>query len=68
MRKGVLIYNYFIEKHNETQLSSHEYFCNIFNNEAITDCRDAHALLIWRTFNLSNLDEYSDLYIKKFCC
>lgn len=66
MRKGVFFYDYLdsIEKLDETQLPSPEYFYNKLNDEEINDSQYSHAQLVWNTFNLKNLGEYSDLYMK----
>lgn len=66
MRKGIFFYGYLdsVERLNETQLSSQEYFYNKLNDELITDSHFQHAQLIWSKFNLGNLSEYSDLCMK----
>ena len=64
-RKGVYPYDYMdcFEKFNE-KLPSKEDFYSIMNNEHISDKDYQHAKTIWETFNLKNMGEYHDLYLK----
>ena len=64
-RKGVYPYDYMdsFYKFNE-KLPTKEDFYSILNNEHITDEDYKHAQNVWKTFKLSNMGEYHDLYIK----
>ncbi|KAJ8975146.1 hypothetical protein NQ317_012423 [Molorchus minor] len=64
MRKGVFFYDYLdkIERLDETELPDIEHFYNKLNDTNIDETDYAHAQLIWQTFNIQTLDEYSDLY------
>ncbi|KAJ8977854.1 hypothetical protein NQ317_018691 [Molorchus minor] len=66
MRKGVFFYDYLdkIERLDETKLPDIEHFYNKLNDTNIDETDYAHAQLIWRTFNIQTLGEYSDLYMK----
>ncbi|KAJ8973246.1 hypothetical protein NQ317_005459 [Molorchus minor] len=66
MRKGVFFYDYLdkIERLDETKLPNIEHFYNKLNDTNIDETDYAHAQLIWRTFNIQTLGEYSDLYMK----
>ncbi|CAG9836230.1 unnamed protein product [Diabrotica balteata] len=65
-RKGVFCYDYIDkwEKLDETQLPSPEHFYNKLNDEALPNEKYEHALNVWKQFNIQNLGEYSDLYLK----
>ncbi|KAJ8972418.1 hypothetical protein NQ317_011063 [Molorchus minor] len=66
MRKGVFFYDYLdkIERLDETKLPDIEHFYNKLNDMNIDETNYAHAQLIWLTFNIQTLGEYSDLYMK----
>ena len=52
------------KKFNETELPSKDTFCSTLNLEDILDDDYAHVINVWNTFNISNLGEYRDLYVK----
>ena len=64
-KKGVYPYDFMdsFEKFNAT-LPSKEEFYNILNDEHITDEKYKHANSVWNTFNLKNMGQYHDLYLK----
>ena len=49
---------------NETELQSKDKFYSTLNLEDISDDNYAHAINVWNTFNISNLGEYHDLYVR----
>ena len=65
-RKGVYPYDYFssFEKFEEKELPPPEAFYNTLTDEAVRPEDYQHAQNVWRTFNLKNLGEYHDLYLK----
>ena len=65
-RKGVYPYDYMdsFEKFNKTELPTKEEFYSILNNEHISDDEYKHARIVWETFNLKNMGEYHNLYLK----
>ena len=64
-KKGVYPYDYMdsFEKF-DTTLPSKEEFYNILNDEHITDEKYQHAKTVWNTFDLKNMGQYHDLYLK----
>ena len=52
------------KKFNETKLPSKDKFYSTLNLEDILDDDYAHAINVWNTFNINNLGEYHDLYVK----
>ena len=64
-RKGVYPYDFMstVDKFNE-KLPNKEDFFSILNNESISDEDYTHANNVWKTFKLSNMGEYHDLYLK----
>ena len=67
LRKGVYPYEYVDnwEKLDETSLPSKEYFYSNLNMEDINDIDYRHAYNVFKRFELENLGEYHDLYLKK---
>ena len=66
LRKGVYPYEYMDswKRLNETKLPSKDKFYSTLNLEDISDDDYAYAINVWNTFNISNLGEYHDLYVK----
>ena len=64
-QKGVYPYDFMdsFEKFNG-KLPLKEDFYSILNDEHISDKDYAHAQNVWNTFNLKNMGEYHDLYLK----
>ena len=52
------------EKLIETSLSEKEEFYNNLNMEDITDANYMHAKRVCKDFEIRNLGEYHDLYLK----
>ena len=65
-QKGVYPYDYMncLEKFSETQLPIKEDFYSKLNDQDITDKEYKHAQDIWEKFQIRNLGEYHDLYLK----
>ena len=65
-QKGIYPYDYMNswEKFNETKLPPKSLFFSKFNNEHISDKNDEYAKNIWNKFEVNNLGEYHDLYLK----
>uniref|UniRef100_UPI0035900141 uncharacterized protein n=1 Tax=Myxine glutinosa TaxID=7769 RepID=UPI0035900141 len=65
-QKGIYPYDYMdsFERFNETQLPSKENFYNKLNNSHISDKDYVHAQNVWEKYNIKNLGEYHDLYLK----
>ena len=66
LRKGVYPHEYMDswKRFNETELPSKDKFYSTLNLEDISDDDYAHAINVWNTFNISNLGEYHDLYVR----
>ncbi|XP_068704896.1 uncharacterized protein [Montipora foliosa] len=64
-KKGVYPYDFMdsFEKFNE-KLPPKEEFYSILNDEHISGDQYKHAQNVWNTFNLKNMGEYHDLYLK----
>lgn len=65
-RKGVYPYDYMTnwQAYSESKLPSKKHFFNSLTNENISDDDYKHAQLVWSQFNIKNLGEYTDLYLK----
>ena len=65
-RKGVYPYDYIQDssKFLEEKLPEQKDFYNILNEEELSSADYEHAQHIWQTFNIKNLGEYHDLYLK----
>ena len=66
VRKGVYLYEYMTswDKFMETQLPHKQAFHSALDMHDISECNYEHAQKVWRAFNLKNLGEYHDLYLK----
>ena len=65
-RKGVYPYDYMdnFSKFNDTELPQREDFYNLLTDNNISEDDYSHARDVWNTFNLHNMGEYHDLYLK----
>ena len=65
-RKGVYPYEYMdsMKRFNKTELPSKDKFYVTLNLEYISDDDYLHAINVSNTFNINNLGEYHDLYVK----
>ena len=65
-KKGVYPYDYMdsTSKFNDTQLPNREHFYSLLTDENISEDDYQHAKDVWNTFNLKNMGEYHDLYLK----
>ena len=64
--KGVYPYDYMdsFQKFDDTKLPSKKDFYSQLTDEDITDDDYSHAQKVWNTFNIENMGEYHDLYLK----
>ena len=65
-RKGVYPYDYMdsFSKFNDTELPQREDFYSLLTDNNISEDDYSHAKNVWNTFNLQNMGEYHDLYLK----
>ena len=65
-KKGVYPYDYMdsFSRFNENQLPKREEFYSILNGSDISEDDYKHAQEVWDAFNIRNLGEYHDLYLK----
>ena len=65
-KKGVYPYDYMdtFEKFDEKKLPKKEDFYSLLTDEDISDNDYQHAINVWNTFNIKNMGEYHDLYLK----
>lgn len=66
LKKGVYPYEYITDesKFQETKLPSIDMFYSKLNESSITHEEYEHAQKVWKAFNIQNLGEYHDLYLK----
>ena len=65
-RKGVYPYDYMdsFSKFNDTELPHREKFYSLLTDENISEDAYSRPENVWNTFNLQNMGEYHDLYLK----
>ena len=65
-KKGVYPYDYMnsFEKFADRQLPKKEDFYSLLTDEDISDDDYQHAIDVWNTFDIQNMGEYHDLYLK----
>ena len=65
-RKGVYPYDYMdsFSKFNDTELPKRKEFYSLLTNANISEDAYRHAKDVWNKFNLKNMGEYHDLYLK----
>ena len=65
-RKGVYPYDYMdsFSKFNDRELPQRKDFYSLLRGENISEDDYSHAQNVWNTFNLQNMGEYHDLYLK----
>ena len=65
-RKGVYPYDYMdsFSKFNDIELPKREEFYSLLTDNNISEDNYNHAKNVWNTFNLKNMGEYHDLYLK----
>ena len=65
-KKGIYPYDFMdsFKKFNKKVLPMKEEFYSILNDEHITNEDYEHAQNVWNKFNISNMGEYHDLYLK----
>ena len=66
LKKGIYPYEYMSEweKFKETKLPPKEAFYSKLNMAGVKDEDYEHARKVWREFEIKNLGEYHDLYLK----
>ena len=65
-QQGVYPYDYMdsFNRFEETQLPNKEDFYSILNDEHISDEDYEHAKRVWNTFNMKNMGNFHDIYLK----
>jgi len=65
-KKGVYPYDYMdsFSRFNETELTSRKDFYSILNDTDISEDDYKHAQEVWDAFEIQNLGDYHDLYLK----
>ncbi|GBM23420.1 hypothetical protein AVEN_188767-1 [Araneus ventricosus] len=66
LKKGIYPYEYMssFSKFVETQLPPRSAFHSSLVNEGISEADYEHAQNVWKCFNIKNLGEYHDLYVR----
>ena len=66
IRKGIYPYEYMdsFERFNETSLPSIDKFYSSLTKKNISSSEYEHAQKVWKHFNIKNLGEWHDLYLK----
>ncbi|GBN09741.1 hypothetical protein AVEN_109846-1 [Araneus ventricosus] len=66
LKKGIYPYEYMssFDKFEETELPPRSAFHSFLTNERITEAEYERAQNVWKCFNIKNLAEYYDLYVK----
>ena len=66
LRKGVYPYDYMdsFQKFQDRQLPPKEAFYSILQDQPVADDDYTHAQNVWNTFQIANMGEYHDLYLK----
>ena len=66
LTKGVYPYEYMSswDKFDRTNIPQKEAFYSKLNMSGINNCEYARAQKVWKEFNIKNLGEYHDLYLK----
>ncbi|CAL1293464.1 unnamed protein product [Larinioides sclopetarius] len=66
LKKGIYPYEYMTSfcKFDETELPPRSAFHSSLTNEGITEEEYEHARNVWKSFNIQNLGDYHDLYVK----
>ena len=65
-RKGIYLYEYMTswDRFDETKLPPIEAFYSSLNMSGVSESDYQHARRVWTEFNIKNLGEYHDLYLK----
>ncbi|KAG7294835.1 hypothetical protein JYU34_022791 [Plutella xylostella] len=65
-RKGIYCYDYVNswDRYSENQLPERKHFFSKLNSEDVSEEDYKHALNVWQSFNIKNIGEYTDLYLK----
>ena len=65
-QKGVYPYDYMdsFNRFSEKKLPNKDDFYSILNGEHISDTQYVHAIKVWNTFKLKNMEVYHDLFLK----
>ena len=66
LQKGIYPYEYMddFSRFDECKLPSMKNFYSCLNEEGISEDQYKHGLKVWKAFELRNLGEYHDLYLK----
>lgn len=66
LKKGIYPYEYMdsFSKFAETALPHKDAFYSTLSNDGITDEEYEHTQSVWRAFNIRDMGEYHDLYLK----